>query len=542
MTEAWCKRKGYELQDLRFVDRGVSSFRRANWDVGHLRLFRDLVEEGEIKKGSILCVESLDRLSRAHVMGAVEIIISILNLGIEIQTLNPEWSYKSMTKMEGYEVIMMVGQFIASNHKSKWASDRIKSKWSELREKSKVGEKPGTQKLPCWLKKNDRGKVVLDQKKVKVIRKIFSLYANDGVGVTAIQKYLWENEIAPISGGTNWNRQFIKNLLFNRGVIGEIQFYHIVDDENGKAVRTKISDEWHKVYPAAISRSVFNRVQSLRSKVKGTRKRKEHTYLIPSNLILCGRCGERCYAIQKSKERGPYYLCSGRWAKKNRCQNKSGYSVAEMESQFVQFVSELDFSSVSKSSLKSKLNSDQRKLSRYRKERDRLLRDKDKIEVQIANGEIAVELVGSLLSKIWGKLNECNSIIDELEMNLGSSSSSLNVMQSESRKISNPSKLSDEDKARMSVLIARNVENVIVLPSRRRQDFTAFRSDKAGWEKFLKKNRLQSHLEYQRQLRCFYVQLKGEKGLRIVRGVEKMYRGGQTAKILNPRLVLDWKK
>ena len=102
--------------------------------------------------------------------------------------------------------------------------------------------------------------------------------------------------------------------------------------------------------------------------------------------------------------------------------------------------------------------------------------------------------------------------------------------------------VSDEDRYRISYLVSKNVESVIMFPSRRRQNFTAFKSDKAGWEKFLKKNRLHSHLEYQRQLRCFYVQLKGEKGLRIVRGVEKMYRGGQTAKILSPRLVLEWKK
>src|SRR5688572_21023023 len=69
--ERWCRERGLELDDtLTLHDLGRSAFRGSHAEFGALRVFLDLVESGRVERGSILLVESLDRLSREAVLDA----------------------------------------------------------------------------------------------------------------------------------------------------------------------------------------------------------------------------------------------------------------------------------------------------------------------------------------------------------------------------------------------------------------------------------------------------------------------------------------
>ena len=68
-------------------DIGISAFKGKNATEGALKKFIELVEAGRIEKGSILILESLDRLSRQQVFSALGLFSSILSAGIEIVTL-----------------------------------------------------------------------------------------------------------------------------------------------------------------------------------------------------------------------------------------------------------------------------------------------------------------------------------------------------------------------------------------------------------------------------------------------------------------------
>src|SRR5262245_57183192 len=74
-----CEEKGWKLEEgFRLEDLGVSAFRGKNKTRGSLGAFLQAIEEGRVKSGSILLLESLDRLSREDIDPAWEVFRSIL--------------------------------------------------------------------------------------------------------------------------------------------------------------------------------------------------------------------------------------------------------------------------------------------------------------------------------------------------------------------------------------------------------------------------------------------------------------------------------
>src|SRR5262245_20284683 len=100
-SEQKARQKGARLDDrLRLQDWGRSAFRGRNAAVGNLRAFLDAIESGDIAPGSLLLIESLDRLSRAHVDEAWELFVKILKAGVIIITREPDREY-SLAQMRG---------------------------------------------------------------------------------------------------------------------------------------------------------------------------------------------------------------------------------------------------------------------------------------------------------------------------------------------------------------------------------------------------------------------------------------------------------
>ena len=80
LSERYIQTHQLELDTtLNLRDLGVSAFDRSNVTKGSLGIFLKLVQQGKIEPGSYLLVESLDRLSRAQVMDALQIFLEILN-------------------------------------------------------------------------------------------------------------------------------------------------------------------------------------------------------------------------------------------------------------------------------------------------------------------------------------------------------------------------------------------------------------------------------------------------------------------------------
>jgi DNA invertase Pin-like site-specific DNA recombinase len=78
-SEAYCQAHGLTLDDsLRLTDRGLSAFHGVHRAKGALGEFHRLVEGGEVEPGSVLLVESLDRLSWEQVLDALTQFTSLI--------------------------------------------------------------------------------------------------------------------------------------------------------------------------------------------------------------------------------------------------------------------------------------------------------------------------------------------------------------------------------------------------------------------------------------------------------------------------------
>ena len=93
-TREYCAKNGIVLdEELLINDLGVSAFKGNNIKSGGLGLFLVAVEEGKVPSGSMLIVESLDRISRMRVREHLPFFLDLIEKGITIMTLMDGKSY-----------------------------------------------------------------------------------------------------------------------------------------------------------------------------------------------------------------------------------------------------------------------------------------------------------------------------------------------------------------------------------------------------------------------------------------------------------------
>jgi DNA invertase Pin-like site-specific DNA recombinase len=95
-SKEYCQCNGFVLDvALTLRDMGVSAWRGRNVKHGALGAFLRAAETGQVKKGSVLIVESLDRISRQKPIDALALWLQILQAGVSIHTLNPKRQYSA---------------------------------------------------------------------------------------------------------------------------------------------------------------------------------------------------------------------------------------------------------------------------------------------------------------------------------------------------------------------------------------------------------------------------------------------------------------
>jgi DNA invertase Pin-like site-specific DNA recombinase len=84
-SQQWADELGLPL-DTQLRDLGLSAYSGANREKGALGKFLALVDRVEIARGSVLIIESLDRLSREVVLDALQQFTALIQAGIVIAT------------------------------------------------------------------------------------------------------------------------------------------------------------------------------------------------------------------------------------------------------------------------------------------------------------------------------------------------------------------------------------------------------------------------------------------------------------------------
>lgn len=307
--ERWCKEHGLTLaqgDDYRFLDAGLSGWKGDHaGDNGQLARFVSNVEDGTIKAGSVLIVESLDRLSREEVPTALIRFMQLLSKGIEIVTLMDGKVYTAKGGTE--QLIGSIFIMARAHEESAIKSKRVRDAYAKKHELARSENKPMGNAKPMWLElSDDKKQYILRPERAAIVQRIYQL-AIDGYGKGASSKIL-NIEGVPSFKGKTWGVSSLDKVLNNRAVLGEYQPYSVQVDDTG--VRQKSGEAILGYFPAAVDESTFYQAQAAISgrRVSGASKQSAN-FNVWQGVAKCALCGSAMHIINKGKPpKGNTYL------------------------------------------------------------------------------------------------------------------------------------------------------------------------------------------------------------------------------------------
>lgn len=251
-AEDWSEKTGIPLDNsLRLVDRGVSGYSGKNAKNGKLALFIEEVRAGRVRRGDILIIESLDRLTRMNLARARALVDELLNSGITIVVRVPQDTFTPEGQDDLVQQIKITLYLKRANEESETKSVRVKEAAERRRRAARDGEALFTSIAPLWLRaKNNRSGFEKIPDRVKMVRRMFTLAQS--VGAVVIREALIEEGFADVPG--LW---WINDTLRGRRVLGEFQPGVMVDGE-----RKESGEPIPDYFPRIVTDKVWHRVQS----------------------------------------------------------------------------------------------------------------------------------------------------------------------------------------------------------------------------------------------------------------------------------------
>lgn len=267
-AEKWAAERGLVIDDgLRLSDEGVSAFRGKNAEHGELGTFLKMVEAGRIPAGSTLIVESLDRISRAEVLTALNIFTSIIRAGVRVVTLADNREYTAAAiNQNPFDLMASLIVMQRANDESRSKSLRLSDAWANRRKKAITEGQAISSRCPQWLRVEGTKYEVVPER-VKVLKRIFKL-VREGWGVQRIANELTGEKVPTFTDKKNrnvakvWIDSYVQKLVKNRAVLGEYQPF-----TKAKGVkRHAVGEPLKGYYPQVISESEFYSAQAAMKK------------------------------------------------------------------------------------------------------------------------------------------------------------------------------------------------------------------------------------------------------------------------------------
>ncbi len=268
LGDRYAAARGWTI-DRKTRDTGVSAFRGKNADADNaLGRILNLVRFKRIPAGSVLLVESLDRLTRQTIPLALELFLGLLREGITVVTLGGSQPVEyTQGSLDTTSLILSIVELGRAHGESAWKSSRLSEAWKNKR--ANIKDKPLTGLVPAWCRLTC-GKIVTIPERVAVVKDIFRL-VTEGKGITAIVKRLNARETPTIGRrSSSWQRSYVAKILHSRAVLGEYQPC-TVQYVDGRKKRIPSGDPVPNYFPAIIGEDEFYSVQKLLA------SRKTHT-------------------------------------------------------------------------------------------------------------------------------------------------------------------------------------------------------------------------------------------------------------------------
>ena len=245
----------HTLDDKLRIDAGVSGAFGKNLSQGALGDFLKEIKAGRIKKGSLLVVESIDRLGRQPVGDMLELVRQILLADVGIVTLNPERQLCKADKDTPLVLMEIIFYSARAREESEVKMERLARKWDWRRQQAIEHNKPTGNYCPGWLELKD-GKFVPIKERVKVVRKIYKM-ACDGEGAGRIAKILNVEGVESLGRSKTWSKNYVRYCLTCRAVLGE----YVPHTKRAYGPRVPTTTILENYYPAIIPADLFHRTQ-----------------------------------------------------------------------------------------------------------------------------------------------------------------------------------------------------------------------------------------------------------------------------------------
>ncbi|WP_064603201.1 recombinase family protein [Photobacterium sp. J15] len=287
-------KNGYILDDLGFVDKGLSGYTGKNIKGGALGEILQMLKDGTFPAPHkrILLVEKFDRLSRLPTTDAItDIIKPILRTGLAIATVK-EGKILTNDNIDDMGVFLPI--ILLLNEANAYVETLTYHVTKAYDDKFERLVNEGTimgHGLPAWLKYNqDKTEILPIPNKVKLLQTMFSLAAV-GYSSNKIANYLKEHHEDEFltEKQTSWNVQSVLRYMKNRSVTGRYT-------SKTKNRPTVIRENY---FPVVISTQDFEKVQAIinsrtQSKInKGlkTTGKDGKTKNLFTGLLKCSECG-----------------------------------------------------------------------------------------------------------------------------------------------------------------------------------------------------------------------------------------------------------
>ena len=320
LSREYANKYGLNLQELTYSDLGLSAFRGANIERGALAGFIKAVEDGTIRRGSYLLVENFDRLSRAEVHVALQLLLRLVSAGIVVVTLMDGKVWNEETVADTTNLLVTIIFMGRAHDESLGRSKRIR----EIHQAKRARRDPAIfGQGPAWVTRRPDGSGWdLKPGMAESIRRVFELSIN-GVGSVAIARMAnAEGWVAPAKV-QRWNTTLPNKLLRNRAVLGE---YEPKEMKGSKRVST--GEVWTDYYPRVVDEATFLKAQAAaHNRLHLPNRRDAGYHNVLQGFAFCGHCGQTLLRKRKSGPKNAVgyaqYICSGKHCGEKRCPTAS---------------------------------------------------------------------------------------------------------------------------------------------------------------------------------------------------------------------------